>query len=391
MLQPKLRFKEFSEKWQEKKLEEVTSYIDYRGKTPAKTENGIFLVTAKNIKKGFIDYNSSKEYVSSQSYDEVMKRGKPQIGDVLLTTEAPLGNVAQVDKQNIALAQRVIKFRGKEKLLDNTFLKYIFLSEGFQTLLRNKAIGTTVLGIQGKVLHKLVLYISRDLKEQKKIADFLSAVDVKLNLTEKKLELLKEYKKGIMQKIFNQELRFKDNNGNDYPKWEEKKLGNISLISAGGDIKKENFSEEKTNEFKFSVYANSLDKKGLYGYSNIFKVTGESITVTARGNIGVATYRNENYIPIVRLLVIKMDSTKYSHKYFSYFINTIKIIQEVTGVPQLTAPQLKEYKVIYPISLEEQQKIADFLSSIDNKIEKIADELENLKEFKKGLLQQMFV
>lgn len=170
MLQPKLRFKEFSEKWQEKKLEEVTSYIDYRGKTPAKTENGIFLVTAKNIKKGFIDYNSSKEYVSSQSYDEVMKRGKPQIGDVLLTTEAPLGNVAQVDKQNIALAQRVIKFRGKEKLLDNTFLKYIFLSEGFQTLLRNKAIGTTVLGIQGKVLHKLVLYISRDLKEQKKIA-----------------------------------------------------------------------------------------------------------------------------------------------------------------------------------------------------------------------------
>ena len=194
-----------------------------------------------------------------------------------------------------------------------------------------------------------------------------------------------------MQKIFNQELRFKDNNGNDYPKWEEKKLGNISLISAGGDIKKENFSEEKTNEFKFSVYANSLDKKGLYGYSNIFKVTGESITVTARGNIGVATYRNENYIPIVRLLVIKMDSTKYSHKYFSYFISTIKIIQEVTGVPQLTAPQLKEYKVIYPISLEEQQKIADFLSSIDNKIEKIADELENLKEFKKGLLQQMFV
>ena len=139
------------------------------------------------------------------------------------------------------------------------------------------------------------------------------------------------------------------------------------------------------------MLANTLEKKGLYGYSNIYKISGESITVTARGNIGIANYRKENYFPIVRLLVIKMNEIKYSLKYFTYFINTIKIIKEVTGVPQLTAPQLREYKVFFPTSLEEQQKIADFLSSIDSKIESIEKELEGLKEFKKGLLQQMFV
>lgn len=110
---PKLRFKEFSGEWEEKRLEEITTYVDYRGKTPEKTENGIFLVTAKNIKMGYIDYTTSQEFVSSENYDEIMKRGKPKIGDVLLTTEAPLGNVAQIDKEDIALAQRVIKFRGQ--------------------------------------------------------------------------------------------------------------------------------------------------------------------------------------------------------------------------------------------------------------------------------------
>ena len=79
-------------------MNEVCDYVDYRGKTPTKTENGIFLVTAKNVKDGFIDYETSKEYISENAYEEVMRRGKPEIGDVLITTEAPCGNVAQVNK-----------------------------------------------------------------------------------------------------------------------------------------------------------------------------------------------------------------------------------------------------------------------------------------------------
>ena len=99
------------EDWEVVKIKEATSYVDYRGKTPTKTDNGVFLVTAKNIKQGFIDYQASLEFVSETEYHEIMRRGMPKIGDILITTEAPLGNVAQIDKENIALAQRVIKFR----------------------------------------------------------------------------------------------------------------------------------------------------------------------------------------------------------------------------------------------------------------------------------------
>ena len=95
--------------WEIKKLGEVTSYVDYRGKTPIKSTEGIFLVTAKNVKAGYMDYEISKEYIPYENYEEVMRRGKPQIGDVLITTEAPMGNVASIDREGFALAQRIIK------------------------------------------------------------------------------------------------------------------------------------------------------------------------------------------------------------------------------------------------------------------------------------------
>ncbi|KAI3344422.1 hypothetical protein DVV91_11780 [Clostridium botulinum] len=120
---PKLRFKEFSGEWEEKKISEVTSYVDYRGKTPQKVNKGIYLVTAKNVKFGFIDYECSKEYIRQEDYEVVMSRGIPQIGDVLITTEAPCGNVAQVDNSNIALAQRIIKYRGNYNILDGAVAK----------------------------------------------------------------------------------------------------------------------------------------------------------------------------------------------------------------------------------------------------------------------------
>jgi len=97
---------------------QLDSIVDYRGKTPEKTEEGTFLVTAKNIKDGKICYELSKEYVREADYEEIMHRGIPQIGDILFTTEAPLGQVANVDRTDIALAQRIIKFRA-------SFVEYI--------------------------------------------------------------------------------------------------------------------------------------------------------------------------------------------------------------------------------------------------------------------------
>jgi len=212
---PRLRFKEFSDEWEVKKLNEITSYVDYRGKTPEKSDSGVFLVTAKNICFGYIDYETSKEYIPLETYEDVMRRGKPLIGDVLITTEAPLGNVASIDRNDIALAQRVIKLRGKKDLIQNTFLKFYLLSERFQKILFEKATGGTVKGIKGSVLHKIKLQFPTIL-EQIKIANFLTAVDEKIAHLTQKGDLLARYKKGVMQQIFSQQLRFKDDDGREF-------------------------------------------------------------------------------------------------------------------------------------------------------------------------------
>lgn len=135
---------------------QLDSIVDYRGKTPEKTEEGTFLVTAKNIKDGKICYELSKEYVREADYEEIMHRGIPQIGDILFTTEAPLGQVANVDRTDIALAQRIIKFRALSTV-NNYYLKYWMLNEGFQQFLHSLSTGSTATGIKSSKLFLLPL------------------------------------------------------------------------------------------------------------------------------------------------------------------------------------------------------------------------------------------
>ena len=227
MTAPKIRFKEFSENWGSKKIIELADYVDYRGKTPKKVESGVLLVTAKNIKQGYLDYSASQEFIEESAFDDVMRRGKVELNDVLITTEAPLGNVASVDRTDIALAQRVIKYRGKTGLLDNLFLKQKFLSESFQEILKSKATGGTVQGIKGSVLHQIPLIVPSK-EEQTKIATFLSAVDEKISQLSQKLHLLGQYKQGMMQKLFSQQIRFKADDGSEFGEWQENQLLDLS-------------------------------------------------------------------------------------------------------------------------------------------------------------------
>lgn len=157
-------------------LEDLCEIVDYRGKTPKKTDNGVFLVTAKNIRKGYIDYNKSQEYIAEDDYEIIMHRGYPRIGDVLITTEAPCGNVALVDKEHIALAQRVIKYRPKTERLNSIFLKYILLGKEFQEKLMKNATGGTVKGIKGSRLHKLTIPVP-SIDEQERIVSILDHFD----------------------------------------------------------------------------------------------------------------------------------------------------------------------------------------------------------------------
>ena len=179
----------------------LESIIDYRGRTPEKTEDGRFLVTAKNIRNGQIDYEISQEFTPEDEYQRLMTRGIPKIGDVLFTTEAPLGEVANVDDVSIALAQRIIKFRPKTDFLNPYFLKYWILSYSFQSDLQRYATGSTAQGIKASKLCLLKLNLP-PIKEQTQIANFLDhkteQIDELISTEQRKIELLKEYRQSLI-------------------------------------------------------------------------------------------------------------------------------------------------------------------------------------------------
>jgi type I restriction enzyme, S subunit len=122
--------------------------VDYRGRTPTKVDDGVFLVTARNVRNGKIDYTASEEYVDAESAASLLDRGRPEIGDLLFTMEAPLGQVALIDRADIALAQRIVKFRGRPGVLQSSFLLYWFMSDPCQARLTTLATGSTALGIK---------------------------------------------------------------------------------------------------------------------------------------------------------------------------------------------------------------------------------------------------
>lgn len=393
---PKLRFPEFSDRWEKKKLGDVTTYVDYRGRAPIKTDSGIFLVTAKNIKKGYIDYESSQEFVADDNYLNVMSKGLPEIGDILFTTEAPMGNVAQVDNKKIALAQRVIKFRGNEKIL-NLYLLHYMLSDIFQNKLFEKAIGTTVQGISGKELHKIKVDFP-SLPEQQKIASFLTAVDEKLQSLKKKKKLLDQYKKGVMQKIFSQELRFRADDGNEFPEWEENKLGDLVKIFSGYSPSMYELNENDDYPFIKVEELNNSDKYQFHSrnYTNSTKglIKVNSIIFAKRGAAILINKIRINKVPLImdsNLMALECSSKMY-FEFLYYFIDYEKLykIADTSSIPQINNKHIEPYFINLP-DLYEQTKIANFLSSIDEKINLVNGQIEKMEMWKKGLLQKMFV
>ena len=227
-----------------------------------------------------------------------------------------------------------------------------------------------------------------ELAEQQKIASFLTAVDEKISKLQRKLEYLQTYKRGVMQKLFSQEVRFKREDGSSFPDWEEKKMGDLFSFKVGGDIGKLNFSKTFDETFRYPIFANG-EGEGLYGYADDFQYKPPAVTVTGRGTLGNAVLRKQNFNAIVRLIVIQINE-HFDGKFIEAAINNLNIFVESTGVPQLTAPQLSSYKLSYP-TLPEQQKIATFLSALDSKIDAVNGQISLTETFKKGLLQQMFV
>ena len=203
-------FSQRGEGWVETTIGQEIRFIDYRGKTPVKTESGIRLITAKNVKMGFLQA-TPMEFIASDSYEAWMTRGIPRMGDVLFTTEAPLANVAQLDTdEKVAFAQRIIIMQPDTAKLDSTFLKYLLLSQPAQQRIHANGTGATVKGIKASLLKTIEISFPKSVSEQRLIVAKLDELREESQhleaIYQRKLAALDELKKSLLHQAFNGEL-----------------------------------------------------------------------------------------------------------------------------------------------------------------------------------------
>lgn len=197
----KARFVEmFENVTEENALENLCHFIDYRGKTPEKSDSGLPFITAKNIRMHYMSFDT-QEFISKENYDKVMTRGIPKVGDVVFTTEAPLGNVCRIPQfdTDFYIGQRIITMQ--TKLLNPVYLEYALSSDDFKRKLVGKSSGSTVTGIRSKLLGKLTIPVpSKGLQNQ--FAAFVERVDKQKQTVQQSLEKLELMKKALMQEYF---------------------------------------------------------------------------------------------------------------------------------------------------------------------------------------------
>ncbi len=385
-LVPRVRFKRFSEDWKEDILESFGKFSKGRGysKSDLKEKGHPIILYGRlytNYKTSIIEVDTFVE-----EDDNSVKSVK---GDIIIPssgeTSLDIARASVVEKDNIILGGdlNIIKLNNK---INPTFLALDISNGRQQRELIKKAQGKSVVHLYNEDI-KTVKMIFPTYEEQEKIGDFFSKLDDIIELSEKELESYKDYKKAMHQKMFPKkgektpEIRLNGFSGD----WEEKKLGEVGILSAGGDIDKSSLVKNG----KYPVLANALTNDGIVGYYNSYKEIAPAVTITGRGEVGKAKARYENFTAVVRLIVLKPFS-EYNVGFLESSINMQNIFVESTGVPQLTIPQVKNYKIKLP-SLQEQEKIDSFFKKLDDLIEKQEHELENYKSFKKAMLQKMFV
>ena len=372
---PQLRFPGFSDEWEERPLKDVSTF--FNGKAYKQAEllsSGKYPV----LRVGNFFTNNSW-YYSNLELDENKYCDN---GDLLYAWSASFG-------PRIWAGEKVIYHYHIWKVINHSQVtkKFLFIVLDNETakMKAQSANGFALLHITKGTIENWKINLPTR-QEQQKIAAFLTAVDSKIEQLSKKKALLGEYKKGLMQQIFSQAIRFKADDGSDFPNWEEKKLGDILDY------------EQPTNYIVDSTeYDNSFD-----------------MPVLTAGKSFVLGYTNETHKVFENIPVIIFDDFTTANKYVDFpfkvkssamkilkpkdsFVN-IRLIFEFIQMLNFPIGEHKRYwiseyqdlKIPFP-SFEEQTKIANFLSSIDNKIEQVGKQLDESKQFKKALLQQMFV
>lgn len=263
----------------------------------------------------------------------------------------------------------------------------------------SRASGSTFAEISAKKLSTITFQLP-PLPEQQRIAKALSDVDSLISTTEKLIQKKKNIKQGAMQNLltgkkrlpgFAKTTNYKQSELGLIPEdWEVKNLGELFDMKAGGDVDKEHFSYCKSSLYKYKIFSNGLENEGIYGYTDLPKYKGNAITITGRGTVGIAMFREEDFDAVIRLLVLNSKNDNLTNNsYITEEINScISFPNESTGVPQLTVPQIRDIVIALP-SKEEQTAIANVLSSMDKEIETLNTKLEKYRNLKTAMMQQL--
>ncbi len=395
---PALRFPEFKEEWEKKKLGEVCEIVG--GGTP-ETNNKEFWngniqwFTPTEIKSDFVSL--SQRTITELGLQRSSAKKLP-IGTILLTTRATIGEVS------IAL-QECTTNQGFQSLIVKEEFHNIYM---FNWIKRNKyefssrANGSTFPEISKSEIEKIKIIIP-SLREQVKIADFLSTIDEKIHALKKKRKLLEDYKKGVMQKLFSQELRFKDENGKPFSDWEEIRLEKVcKIVRSGGTPTSTNKSfydgdipflsiRDMTTQGKYLTHtSNHISQHGVENSSS-WIVPENSLMYSMYASVGFVAI---NKIPIATsqavLNLLLKEEFDLEFIYYALIDFQKEIAKYITKGTQgnLNAQSVKNFKLKIP-SLAEQIKISKFLSSVDVEIEIVQSQNDKLNIWKMGLMQKI--
>ena len=336
--------------------------------------------------------NDEIPFATGKSSDD-FKGALLQDGDIIIADTAEdettgkaceIGNSQGLDVVS-GLHTMVCRPRNKMAL---GYLGYYLNSDAYHHQLLPLMQGIKVLSLSRTNVQKTMVRYPKSKAEQQLIADCFRHLDNLITLHQRKYDKLTNVKKSMLEKMFPKngsnvpEIRFKGFSD----AWEQRKLGDVATeMVAGGDIDKDLILDEG----RYPVIANALTNDGIVGYYNEdYRIKAPAVTITGRGDVGHAKARIVDFTPVVRLLSLKSNHDVF---FLENAINTLKIVIESTGVPQLTVPQLAKYEISFPKSLDEEEKIGVYFNQLDDLITLHQRELEKLKNLKKACLEKMFV
>ena len=402
-LVPKLRFSEFEEEFKDFEIREITKVYDGTHQTPKYVENGVPFYSVEHVSAN--QFKKTK-YISEEVFEKENKRVKLERGDILMTRIGSIGvsklinwDVRASFYVSLALIKNPISYSSE-------YINQYISSVPFQKELWKRTIHVAFpIKINlGEINNCKIKFPS--LPEQQKIANFLTAIDTQIQTLSTKKSLLEQYKKGVMQKIFKQELRFKDEDGNDFEKWKKLQLIDVAeRITTKNKVDNQNvltISAQLGLVSQLEYFNKSVSAKNLTGYYLLEKNDFAYNKSYSKGYPMGAIKRLDKYdLGVVSTLYICFRfnakvSLDFMEQYFEAGLQNKeieKVAQEGArnhGLLNIGVNDFFEIDLKLP-SLKEQIKIADFLSAIDKNIALVNTRIEHTKSYKKGLLQQMFV